>query len=211
MGFKDIFKSKELVNLTQPIIELGIDSISKDGFVRDIPVIDIIAKGYDVVIKIRRGMYVRKVGEFFTELKDIPLEDREKFIKKIDKSYKRFFEALQVQIDRIVDEEKAKLIGRLFKAAILEEITIEDFKRYSYMIESVFLYDFTILETTHFALIGRAKKEYLYKQGFADQKIKDSDVQMFAHGSKSKAQRPEYVLNDTGKKIIDICYPDKER
>jgi hypothetical protein len=196
--------------LSEPILELGIDAFSKDGLVKDIPVVGILAKGYNVVQKIKLIAYVKKVGKFFNELKDIPVAEREKFITQIDKNYKRLFDAIHIQIARLNDEEKARLIGKLFKAAIREEIKIDDFKRYSNMIESVFLPDFVLLEATSFGLIGRSIKESLYKQGFLDQKRNDAEVQMFAHGSMAKAKRPEYEINDFGKQIIKICFPESE-
>jgi len=213
----DIFqsiKSEAINELTPEILEAGFDFLIKSEVLKDIPVIGIGFKGYSLYRKITESFFTRKLLRFLFEIKNIPLEEREKFIAKLESKNetRKAGEKLLIVLNRIDDTEKAAIIGRIFKKTILGKIDFNDFNRLSNIIDNTYIEDLKVLKNNEFLqYINDDIKSNLYKTGLLNQTIKDNRkrekyLSEKIGGSEIIPPTFEYKLNTYGKILIDYGF-----
>jgi hypothetical protein len=126
-------KLEGLVELTQDYIELGLDSVLKEGLAKDIPIIGTIVNLAKIAGGVRDRLYIAKLVRFLNEVGNTTQKDRERFIEENCKDT-RFEHAVLLILEQADNMEKATLIGKVFKACILAKITYEDAVALSSMI-----------------------------------------------------------------------------
>src|SRR5690606_20178951 len=95
---------------------------------------------------------IKKLWKFLFQLNDVSQADRIKFLGKVeeDKTYRdELFERTLFIIERLDDEKKSEIIGRLFKNLILEKIKTVDYLRLSLIIDKTYLTDLIYLDMGH--------------------------------------------------------------
>src|ERR1700748_14964 len=135
-----IFKDEKLREIGQETFEIGIDLLKE---VKDfeIPSISPIMKILWLPTKVKEYFFTKKMNRFIFEINKV---DKDKLIdfaikmedEKIDS---KVGETTLIILDKLEREEKATLIGKLFKSYIEEKITKDDFLRVSIMIERCYL------------------------------------------------------------------------
>lgn len=222
---KDLLNSVTSEKLSEIAVdgaELAIDSILHEGLLKDIPIVGTIYKIGRASIGVREAIFTKKVLKFLQELKDIPLAEREEFLRKLEENAKysnRVGEKLLVLIERLDDIDKSSVIGRLFKAAVAEKIDYETFLKLSSIVDKAFLPDLLKLrgETTdqwgirHTSRrLHRDVQEHFYTIGIMSIEVKD-DTQTkhirsmaFIGGKKQEGFVPaiEFQFNNLGHKLI---------
>jgi hypothetical protein len=117
------------------------------------PIASIIVAGsqtvYHVVKEIKEKTFNKKLSDFLQETKKTTDQDRLKFIQRLGNDEKRFWERVLLLIEKMDDEKKAKITGRLCHALILEQITLDYFFRLALIIERTYLFDLEFFQT-HF-------------------------------------------------------------
>jgi hypothetical protein len=119
-------KMEGLRGLAQDYIELGIDSMLKEGLVKDIPIISTIVNLSKVACGIRDSIYFSKLLLFLQKVADTSPWEREKFIEENCKDERYFEQNILLIIEQADQMEKAAFIGKVFKACILGQIAYED-------------------------------------------------------------------------------------
>ncbi|MGY2134155.1 hypothetical protein ACW9KT_18125 [Hymenobacter sp. HD11105] len=139
--------ASNLTDITKDLVEATFDSVVSDGLIKDIPVINTIHSIFKVGSSIREKIFINMLLKFLLELKDIPLNEREVFINKLENSDYRnkAGEKIIVILDRLDDSDKASLVGKLFKACIQGKFSFEVFLRLSHIISNAFLSDIKAL------------------------------------------------------------------
>jgi hypothetical protein len=130
----ETIKNNELQSVTAEIAETIIDSALNEGMFRDIPLIGTIIGITKGLISIQDRLFTKKLLSFLFELRDIPTEQRNEQILKIessDKYGKNVGEKLLFIIEKTSDSQKASMIGKLFANFLTEEISYNDFIRCS--------------------------------------------------------------------------------
>jgi len=211
MGLLEIFKIKELRDVTEPLLEAVVDGVTESEIAKDIPVIGTLYKAYDAAKKISAKFYIIKVQKFFAETADIPQEARETFVASLDEEGKEIalFEAIQLIIDRLNDERKASLIGKLFRAYVLGEIYQHDFMRYCFIVEAVYVDDFMCLKYHELYRLLPRTKESLYRAGVADRTSNETDGRVYMYSDATKINSNHsysYQLTREGKEMVLICF-----
>jgi len=128
----------DLREVSTDIAESLIDSTMNDGILKEIPILGTLVGISKTAGKVREALFLKKVVHFINEVKGVPPEQREKIIRKIDTSEKyrlKLGEKLMYILDKADDHEKSRLIGRLFKSFLLEEIDYDSFLRSSVVID----------------------------------------------------------------------------
>jgi hypothetical protein len=140
--------SEELSSVVRDMGEVVIDAVLNEGLLRDIPVFNTISALHKVGMEIRQRLFTKKVIIFLRELSNIPIEEREKFVKKIEQNPKQkqeFGETLLMLIDRADSLQKPAILGRLLKHHILGNISYDDATRLSFIVDRVYISDLNFL------------------------------------------------------------------
>jgi hypothetical protein len=127
-------KMEGLSDLVQDYIELGIDSLFDEGIAKDIPIIRTIVNFAKVVHGVRDRLYLNKLLLFLQKVADTSKLERVKFIEENCKDKQHFEQNILLIIEQADRMEKAALIGKVFKACILGQITYKDVVMLSSMI-----------------------------------------------------------------------------
>jgi len=192
-------ETSDLESINENFAEIAIDSILEDGTLKDLPIVGTIVGLSKFGFKLRENIFLKKILKFLFELKSIPQDTRQKFLKKIEASEdynNKVGEALILIIDKLVDIEKPQLIGKLFASCISEEIDYKTFLKLSYLVDNLFLPDLIFLREMNFGKeIDFNKKEELYRVGFMTRP---------PFGRIQADSKNEYEVNAFGKKLLDI-------
>lgn len=138
--------TSDLGGISSEILELGIDSLLKDGILKDIPIVNSIISVYNFGVSIRERFFIKKVIEFLYSLKDTTKEERVEFLNKHSKDKPQLGEKLIVILDRLDDIYKALLIGNVFSNYLHENINLVTFQRLSQIIDRCFVEDLKYLD-----------------------------------------------------------------
>lgn len=203
--------SDKVSEIAADIAEAGIDQFIDNDFLKDIPILGIGIKGYELARRISESFYRKKIIKFLFELKNIPISKRISFIEKLEgnaKEGRKVGEAILVILNRLDDIDKASIIGKLFKAYINEDIGLPDFLRLSHIVDRLFIADLASLKGNSMLYnITSDVKESLAFAGILKQKIKDNrKVEEYMRNqldSKIEVQpRFEYEVNNFGQLLI---------
>jgi hypothetical protein len=127
--------------------EAILDTVISDELLKEIPIIKSIVTVAQIGISIKNQFLFKKLLKFLFELNSIPIEERQKFIDKLDNNNfsKSIYDNLLIVIDRLDNDEKAQIMGKLLKALIYEKIELDMFFRLINILEKVFINDLRIL------------------------------------------------------------------
>jgi len=187
----ETIKSSELPEIGQDITEVALDSLLNDGALKDIPIISTIVGTSKTIRAIRDYFLIRKIWSFLQGIKGIGKKEKSKFIKdmKGDKKHSREVgEKLIMLLDRLDDLSKPEMIAKLFKAHLKNKITLNDFFRFSSIIERVFINDLTgLLKLLDDDIVhnGHPYTERLYHLGLSEIIFDDSIYQKIENGMDS--------------------------
>jgi len=190
--FKSV-KSEALNELTPEILETGFDLLIESEVLKEIPVFGIGFKSFSLYNKITESFFTKKLLRFLFELKDIPQSKREEFITELESKNetKKAGEKLLITLNRLNDDDKASIIGKLLKKTILGNITFNDFKRLTHIIDNTYLEDLELLKDNEYLRnINDDIKTNLHQIGLLNQSIKDN------------REHEEYKFKKTGRREI---------
>jgi hypothetical protein len=119
-------KIEGLGKLVQEYTELGLDMVTDEGILKDIPIIGTLVKTAKVVGSVRDRIYLKKLIRFLGKVGETTQEQREKFIEDNCKNTKKFEEAVLLILEQSDNMNKSALIGKVFKACILGRISYQD-------------------------------------------------------------------------------------
>ncbi|SFB28107.1 hypothetical protein SAMN05660845_2378 [Flavobacterium swingsii] len=139
ISLTETIKSSELTKVSGELIEVGIDSILKNGLLKDIPVISVLSGIWKTGVAIRDYRFSNKLLLFLHESSKLPLEKRLQLIEDLEDNdfQKEAGEKLIAIIDNIESSSKAILIGKLLNLFGQEIITKNEFWRVSFIIEKL--------------------------------------------------------------------------
>lgn len=144
----ETIKSSELIKISGDLIEVGIDSVLKNGLLKDIPVISVLNGIWNTGVAIRDYRFLNKLLLFLHESSKLPQDKRLRLIEDLDDNefQKEAGEKLIAIIDNIESSSKAVLIGKLLYLFGQKIITKEEFWRVSFIIEKLPLSDILALK-----------------------------------------------------------------
>lgn len=140
----ETIKDDKFQDVIVDLSEITIDSLLKDGTLKDIPIIGVLFGITKTTLTVQDKLFTKKLMVFLFQLKKTSNENRKKQIEKIEKDSEyqtKVGEKLLYIIDKCEDHEKAKYIGKLFQCFIEEKIEYDDFLRASRSIELTYLGD----------------------------------------------------------------------
>jgi hypothetical protein len=145
----ETIKSSDLGSLVQDYGELALDSVVRNGLLKDFPVISSIVGVAKLAISIRDTLLVKKILHFLRELGDITDEERKRFLQEFEedtKEQRKIGENLILLLDRLDNLEKPAMVAKLLKAYIKGEIrNYDEFTYYSAIVDRSPLLDLSAL------------------------------------------------------------------
>ncbi|TXG36978.1 hypothetical protein [Seonamhaeicola maritimus] len=195
----ETIETTDINSINKDLAEVVIDSVLDDGLLKDIPIVNIIVGLRNFGSKIHKGIFIKKVLTFLSNLESTTIRERQNFIQKIEKSEtynNKVGEALIMILEKCSDLEKPKIIGKLFKASIKEEIDYQTFLRLCSLIDRVHIPDLIHLKSIHNGQnINSVIKDELFRAGFLN---RTEFGQVKIDGSN------EYYINNYGKKFVEL-------
>lgn len=147
----EIIGDKGFFDIISDAGEIILDASMTDGILKDLPIIGTIVKLYKSGVGIKGYIFVKKLNRFLTALKDVPKEQREDFVNRINDDpefKKKVGESLILILDRLDSIDKTDYIAKAFKKYMEEHISYEMFLRVSSAIDRSFLPDLLLLKDT---------------------------------------------------------------
>lgn len=193
-----------LGELYQDYSEVGLDLFISDEILKELPIIKTLIAVPKIWQGISNYLLANKVLKFLFQLKDIPIEVREKFIKELEGEKKgKIIGQLMLILDKHDQYKKSKLQGKLFKALILNKIDDQEYFSLTYAVslmniehlDKLIAFYITIPEGTS----PQMSTELLYNFGFLQLiKIDNSQIGLIGGGG------PNYKRCDLGNKFVSI-------
>ncbi|WP_343566346.1 hypothetical protein [Sphingobacterium sp.] len=147
--FEIVIKDSDLTDLATNLGEIAIDSAMDDGILKDIPIIGSVINVIKFGNSLNRHFTIKKISKFLFQLQDIPPEKRLSKIEEINNSgeYQSSVGEMVMEIlDRVESDGKPEMIGKLFAAFIKEDITFQEYLKFSHYIKSVYYYELLSLK-----------------------------------------------------------------
>ena len=135
----ETIKSSDLTKVSGDLIEVGIDTIMKNGLLKDIPIVNVLSGIWSTGSAIRDYRFSNKLLLFLYESSKLPLEKRLKLIEDLEDNdfQKEAGEKLIAIIDNLETSSKAILIGKLLNLFGQKIISRDEFWRISFIIEKL--------------------------------------------------------------------------
>lgn len=147
--------AENLSSIVRDLAEVGFDSIVKEGVLRDIPVFNTFHNLYQAGVEIRQQLFIKKIINFWKELPNTSLHERQKFVEWMDKNPNQkltFGENILLLIDRADSIEKPSILGRLLNHCTLGDISYEDMMRLCFIVDRVYMPDLNYLTSFTFGI-----------------------------------------------------------
>lgn len=205
--FKESILSTEALNLSLDYSEVALDSILKDGVLKDLPIIGTVLGLYRMGYSLKERHTIKKILAFLNCMNDISGDEKEKFVDRLNDEDKNgeLFEKLLITLDRLDDTIKAEMIGNLFRMYIMDVIDRQMFLRCSNIIEKAFVSDLIHFYIRQYHIIGRKRRDedrfkiYLGRNGRADD-LEHSLLNLGLMDQKVKLRTPHGARNDNPSK-----------
>lgn len=189
---KNLF-TNELKDVIQDFGEITIDNsfefFSEVPILKEIPILKTVLALKNTYIFIRERLFFNKLYYFLKEIDSIPQKNRIIFFEKNSKKIDKLEEKIIFYLENMETSEKVPFLSNLFKNLISEKITLEEFNRFSYILNSLSYSDIESFIFNPSNIFDESLASILYSKGLIT--------------FKSKAWKD---LNDE----IDIFYPERE-
>ncbi len=194
-------------DILSEIGEITIDSVVNNEAINQIPIIGTLRSLYKITTSVSDYLFIQKLLKFFQELGEISGEEKENMKKKIqsDTKYRnKVGDHLLEIINKIDDTDKPKLIAKLFRAYIDNKIDLNEFFKYSQIINKSFLPDlFNINKYLSGETVTIEESSSLLSLGLIEVKTK-TQTKNIRLGSIGMNNQIEFILNPVGKKLFSL-------
>lgn len=193
-NLKDIIK-----NLSDAILQ---NTFNDFAFLSNLPMVGLAFSLYGAVKGVRDIVYLNNVLNFLTETAEITSEERESFIRDLEKEpekFKRLCINSVALLSNFEDVRKATILGLIIKHRIKKNITTEEYLRLSHAISKMFVDDLKNLNKFYFSKIPSSYDVNLLSSGLLyDEGMGWNQFQ------KSVGKIDHYKLNEYGFKLLHI-------
>lgn len=191
-------REQEFVNKA---LDLELDvTIDIFEMLSDIPCIGSLLKLGMVGSKYMELQFIKKVAKFLRADIEISQKEKLEFLDKLSaKKRKRMVDYILQYILRAEDDEKADLMGYIYKACVLGQIDYDMFLRLCSIVDHAFLYDLRMLPM----YVNRNEEYTIAANNFINLGLIDNSV------SGMLVNVPSYKLNGIGLKLHDILEQNK--
>ncbi len=164
VSFSETLRNSDLKGVTIDFAESIMDSMLKEGLVKDLPILGAIFGIGHLTITIKDKLLLKKIMHFLSGINHISITQRQKMIDEINESGSqkvKVGEKLIYILDKCDDHISAKYLSQFFCALINRQISYQDFLKGSRIIQNIFLPDLEYFLDTHrsqFEITRRAEE-----------------------------------------------------
>lgn len=204
--FENELRRNNLFELFTDGYEALLDSCLEDGLTKELPFVGTVIKLINVGFTVKDRFTAKKLLTFLYNIKDIPREKRIDFLEKLEENDHFKQEAtttLLNSLDRFDHLHKATMLGRLLVAFVEDKISIEQFSRFSFIIEKVYLNDLTHLKN----FSAGNKKEYnsLIAESLSrDGLLKLASIDGLTWDAGVEINENDYAITELGLKLLTL-------
>ena len=137
---KNLF-TNDIKDYGEIAIDNSVEIFLNSPILKDIPIIKSILAIKNTYYSIKERLFFNKLYYFLKEINCIPREDRIIFFQKNSEKINKLEEKIFFYIENMETSKKTIFLSNLFKNLILEKITLEEFNRFSFIINSLSLSD----------------------------------------------------------------------
>lgn len=151
-SFKATIASDEALSLVKEYSEVALDSVLKEGVLKDIPLVGTLMGLYKIGYSLKERHTIKKILVFINQSAEIPKADRDAFLTKLsanDQYKESVAEKVLLLIERLDETKKAEIVGNLFRLMVMGVIEKDHFLRLSGIVERALLYDLLALHYRH--------------------------------------------------------------
>lgn len=145
--FIDLIKDENARELLCDYAEIAIDSFTDDENLENIPIVGTLTKGGKFILSFRDRIFVKKISSFLQEAKEIDPQKKLQYFEELGGEEERVKagEKLLTLVDRLDSEEKAKIVGRLFRMRVEGTLSESWFSVITNAIEKTYFMEFHML------------------------------------------------------------------
>jgi hypothetical protein len=93
------------------------------------------------VSQLKEQNFMKRLRAFFTETQKTTDKERIEFLQKLGDDQKEFWDKTLLVLERLDDENKATMIGKLCSALILKQITVDQYHRAALIVDRSYSFD----------------------------------------------------------------------
>lgn len=137
---EESIKSTDLSDLASSLSEVGLDSLMKDGPLKDIPVIGTIMSIWNLGSTVQDHLFADKLISFLVAISEVDINERKKMIEEIEVNddYKiKVGKKLLYIINRSEDHEVSSIVGKLYAARCKNILDYDEFLKASSIVTNV--------------------------------------------------------------------------
>lgn len=143
--------------------------------------------------------FIQKIARFLSKGQEIPIDKKVKFLDNLTpKRRKKIFDYVIHYLFHAEDEEKADIMGLIYRSRVLEEIDDEMFLRLCSVIDKAFVSDLKALPE----YIEENRENSISAQSYINLGLIDNFIGGIWR------DYPKYELNQVGKKLYEILDSD---
>lgn len=147
-SMKDMLLRSDLSGLGVDFLEQGIDSLIESETLSRIPVVGLLTAIWKTKRDVHSYLLLKKIVSFLYEFKNIPEEDRETMVCRLEKDdgfAENVGEQVILLLDRLDHFQKPALIARAFRSYVEGKIDVSELNRLNSVIDQVVYGDLRFL------------------------------------------------------------------
>lgn len=144
VSFSEAIRSSEMKGVSIEFAENMLDSIMKDGIVKELPIIGTLLGINNLALSIKDKIFLKKIIYFLNGINHISVSKRQEMIDLVNNSSiqkVKVGEKLIYILDKCEDHISAKYLAQLFCAFLETKLSYQEFLRGARIIQNIFLQD----------------------------------------------------------------------
>lgn len=194
--------TKAMMDISEDLTEVSLDTLIKNDIVKEIPVIKTLLVFPKLVKGISNYLFLQKIIRFLFELKETSQDERQKFLTNLEGSKREeIISNLLLVIDKHDQLKKSELQGKLFSAYIKGQLNYDEYMSLTYSLNMMDIKTLSVLINFYNSkTLCTLKPETIYNFIFLQLvRIDTSLIGTWNGGG------PTYKRNRLGMLMVEIC------
>lgn len=201
--------SSDICDTVGDLAEVGLDAITEDGVLKDIPILSTVVGLYRIGHTIRERHTIKQLALFVMELDKGCVDEKKRkiIIDRLNgdaKRSKQEIEYILVVLDSYLEYEKPQMLARLFIACSQEIITWAEFVEYASMVKQLIPGDLKLLKERHMVRKQSQCAELLRLSSLGLMYQQDSPLFPDGDYAVIKNELASFTITEFGDKFIEI-------
>lgn len=144
--FQEIFKSRDLKDISIDLVEKVLDNEITDEAVKEIPILKTIIAVKNIYNSYTDRMFIKKAMNVLLELGELNEDEKEVFLEDLEDLDETAVEKILMSVDKLETLKKCKVFGRLCRLKARGEFYADDFLRLTNLLHRAYLEDLILVK-----------------------------------------------------------------